>query len=386
MTVPMMPFALTRELGLYFGRVARYSLRIARSRGLSRPSFPLSPEELSAGYVERALRTAGVLRACDHVRGIDVIPLSEVAFTSRLYRVRIDYTAPVKGAPATLIAKMVPAWTFGQQVDAAITCQSLREHWCMTHDLAVRVPRCYRSEIGAAGEWLHLMEDVVGMKSGDHLAVLSAQRARRLLTEIAALHARFWGATDGLVPDEFSGLKEYRTLLDTSAIACWKLGVRDGAATTAPKGGPPPDLGALIERMCEPPVTLLHGDLRSSNAMWSADGESVCVIDWAALSVGRGVFDVAYLLGTAMDAETRGREESWLVAHYHSELERRGVRGYSLSECVADYHVFLRLTALVYTLPAAYNRAIITEQLVDEVRKCREVGGRNLQPILAVPR
>ena len=139
----------------------------------------------------------------------------------------------------------------------------------------------------------------------------------------------------------FDGLANHRRVL---AAFARKQGVR---AVTTLQGTLPPFLPAMEEVFMAPPQTIIHGDLRSANVMFPAEavaqaetmaaaeagGSSSdstagaspgpaspqfstdsnetgernrpCLLDWGGLQQGKGVFDVAYLLGTGMSASER---------------------------------------------------------------------------------
>ena len=67
---------------------------------------------------------------------------------------------------------------------------------------------------------------------------------------------------------------------------------------------------------------------------------------------GKGVFDVAYLLGTGMSAEIRNANEIKILQHYYCELDAAGANldQYSFDDLVKDYRMSLAAAAL-YAIP-----------------------------------
>jgi hypothetical protein len=105
----------------------------------------------------------------------------------------------------------------------------------------------------------------------------------------------------------------------------------------------------LMERLSQPPVTLLHGDHRLDNLFFS--DEDVAVLDWQITGTGRGPYDLAYFLSQSLVPEERKGLEHDLVAVYHDTLVANGVQGYSFDECWEDYRL-ATLFVSVYPLNA----------------------------------
>lgn len=169
----------------------------------------------------------------------------------------------------------------------------------------------------------------------------------------------------------------------------------------------------VLEHLLSPPQTLIHGDLRSANVMFarqnqsspsasfppaessapggpasavatsftdsssgSATGEAPpepggstndvrpCIIDWGGLQRGKGVFDVAYLLGTGMSHSQRQTNQEKVLREYHRALGEGGVdlERYSWAELMIDYEAALFLSAVLYALPGIYDRGTTTEE------------------------
>lgn len=102
--------------------------------------------------------------------------------------------------------------------------------------------------------------------------------------------------------------------------------------------------------------TLVHGDFKSENLLWNADGQC-CAYDFQYTGRGFGVRDVAYMLASSVDIdvlEQDGCEE--LLQHYHSRLLQQldkvgkgdAAQRYSLDVmrshfdlCIVDYVRFM---------------------------------------------
>lgn len=94
-----------------------------------------------------------------------------------------------------------------------------------------------------------------------------------------------------------------------------------------------PDQRACIDRFVENaetwaasafgPFSLVHHDYRVDNMLFSPT--DVVAIDWQTIGWGPAMFDVAYLLGTSMNAELRRAVEQAEIRTHLDELEDLGV-------------------------------------------------------------
>lgn len=94
------------------------------------------------------------------------------------------------------------------------------------------------------------------------------------------------------------------------------------------------ELPERTQALVEPPWTLLHGDYRLDNILYRPDG-SLVVLDYQLVLWGRGGWDVAYFITTALDPSHRDAEESLLRA-YHDALVGHGVANYSWDRLITD--------------------------------------------------
>ncbi len=93
------------------------------------------------------------------------------------------------------------------------------------------------------------------------------------------------------------------------------------------------------------PRTLLHGDFRLDNLMFTADG-AVAAIDWQLAAWGRGAYDLAFFASGSIDETVLVAIEPALISLYHERLLTNGVEHYDLESCRRDY-----LGGLVMNLP-----------------------------------
>ena len=87
--------------------------------------------------------------------------------------------------------------------------------------------------------------------------------------------------------------------------------------------------------------TLAHGDAHVWNLLYPRDvaASSIHLIDWDAWRIGRGAFDLAYMMAVHWYPERRARLEAPLIERYHAGLLAHGVTDYSLDRLWEDYRL-----------------------------------------------
>ena len=182
------------------------------------------------------------------------------------------------------------------------------------------------------------------MEAGDQLEGCSLDQAMTVAVETARLHARFWERrSDDLlnwVPTFDAGSELFRRM---HAVAWERLSRRvetvpDGLVEMARRVAP--RVIDVKERLSRPPLTLLHGDLRLDNMFFgreSSESAGFKLIDWQAVRMGRGAYDIAYFLSTSVPVEMRKRHQEDIVREYVYALSDMGISGYSYSDCMEDF-------------------------------------------------
>ena len=98
-----------------------------------------------------------------------------------------------------------------------------------------------------------------------------------------------------------------------------------------------PKFEELMDRSAGAPRTLIHTDTRLDNIFFAADGSSeVAFIDFQLALRGRGVADVAYLIGTSMSIEDGAANWERLLHRWHDGLTAAGIT-YAWDDCLTHY-------------------------------------------------
>ena len=339
--------------------------------------IPSGPEALTAEWVTAALRSCGAI-ARARVSTLEVEPIGEgVAFAGVPVRLRLTYDRAEQDAPATLVAKFPAEDPAMRRALSGLRWyeREIRFYERLAADSPIRTPRRYFSAMEPdALRYVLLLEEVTWGRTGNQVAGASPAQAQSVVEHVARLHARWWAhprldalewlaagavrpAQDaerwaqfyrharGVLPALVEGAASARALRDVEQIAAR---LDDAYA-------------AIVVTSAEPPRTLIHGDCRLDNVFFADDaGEPPTFIDWQMVSCGRGVYDIAYFLGTNLEPELRRTHEQELLRRYHATVSERDESGYDFARCLRDYRLAMMLvfgfwvqTAGAATFPAA---------------------------------
>jgi len=252
------------------------------------------------------------------------------------------------GAPKTVFVKLAP---FDERQREFVTSVGMgvaeaRFYRDLAAEIPVRVPGVWFAQ--TEGErYVMVLEDLVasGCRFPHPKDADIAWRARDIVEQLAALHARFWesprfdgdgdlawlapkgtGAAGGgatfvkmavdavgdRMPDEFHRLADIYLARNDDIVALWNSG----------------------------PRTLVHGDPHMGNLFVdTADGDRTGFLDWAMIGRSPGLRDVAYVLCNSVPAEVRAVDERGLVDRYCELLAGEGV-DLDAGEAFDQYRLF----------------------------------------------
>jgi thiamine kinase-like enzyme len=279
-----------------------------------------------------------------------------------LARVHLTYAAGSQG-PASVVVKMPTDSEENREVGMAF--RFYEREGLFYSDLAdscgIAVPHCFLSYSDPEREtFVLVLEDLEGLDQRNQVDGLTADEAALVVEHLARLHGRWW-ATEQLdqlrwLPRiDGSGERDlsleiysegWQRFLDRFGHSLSEDAIVAGAAIRRA-------FGEVIDHLGTPPLTLVHGDFRVDNLFLDVDNPTrpLVVIDWQIAYKGRGVFDVAYLLGGSLTTDDRRRLEFELLERYHDALCRAGVAEYSLDACLEDYRWSL-MYATLYPIDA----------------------------------
>ncbi len=309
---------------------------------MSALSVAASPEALTAAWLTEALRSSGHL-----VSGRVSEVATEPVGTGQMcdcYRLTLRYDGG-GGAPASLVAKLPAA-----DETSRATAKSLRLYETevdfyqqLAPQLPVRTPAVFYADQDVdATTFVLLLEDLAPARAGDQLTGCTPAEATAAISELVRLHAPRWG-------DESLGSLEWLhknggTSADASVSflpLLWDNFVQRYADVLEPDVRAAGD--TLFSHLAgfylaeTKPWTILHGDYRLDNLLFSPDGGPVAVVDWQLCAHGPAMNDVAYFIGAGLLTDVRRRVERDLVRAYYDELVAAGVTGFDWDRCWEAY-------------------------------------------------
>lgn len=188
----------------------------------------------------------------------------------------------------------------------------------------IATPRCYGAGHFRRG-FIVVLEDLVdaGATLRKSTDTLSVDEAASLLASLAAVHRQWWGRTES---HPWLALNPRRELMLGALLSpsLCRLGLwRVGSAVPEPLHQAISQYArsrrAVQEEISAGPVTLIHNDCHPGNQYVDADGQPG-LVDWQLCRAGPWARDVAYLLATSLNPETRGDAEKDLLVGYLRQL------------------------------------------------------------------
>lgn len=314
-------------------------------------ALPATPEEITPDWLSKALGA----------RADSVEILDRHSGTTGRALLRVVWAAGAQH-PERIFAKLPPAdATQARMVSSTdMGRREARFYAQLAREAPVRLPEALWSGWGEKpSEYLMLLEDLVGagcdFPRGSDPAILEFSGA--LMDELARLHAHFH--------DWSQRFQTRHTWVQPPMRNEWgRRLVRAGLEAFREEA--PPEFAALgelyvahmeacNELMDRGPHTLIHGDCHLGNLFRDRrKGDRPGFLDWACVSHGPGLRDVAYFLCNSIAPELRRREERTLLERYRAGLEAGGVAVPPFEESWRDY----RLLALASWVSATTTAAV----------------------------
>jgi hypothetical protein len=230
--------------------------------------------------------------------------------------------------------------------------------------VAIRTPRCWYGAITDDKScFTLLLDDLAPAEPGDQLAGTSRRAARDAVGNLAGLHGPRWcdpalAEITWLPAIDAEGAQLLGEVM-LQAVPTFVARYRDAidpdvpALLAAVADAAPAWLVAHPERR-----SLIHGDYRLDNLMFPAGAApGVLAVDWQTLDVGLPGRDLAYFVGTSLEAADRRAGEDELLEAYLDALRGHGVAGYGRDDAWADYRVGTLQGPVITVLGAVYATA-----------------------------
>jgi hypothetical protein len=313
-------------------------------------------DTMSTEWLTQALQQSGLLQhASVSAFQWTIIGTGKMGDNARL---QLQYDGEAGDAPSSLVAKLPAKDDTARGMAAAMGAyqKEVLFYQQLAKETSVRIPQVYVSLIDEQGaDFIILMEDLAPAEPGDQFVSESFARSQAVLSEAAQLHADFYQhknlldhpaitQTDAdsaafgqsLLEQQWEGFKQrFGHGLNAECLAFGDRYITAHVAWTQTYQGP---------------KTLIHGDLRTENILYSP-GNAATLVDWQTAMASCGLADVAYFLGGSLDTEARRQHEQNLLEGYRVKLNALGVE-LSAADCWQQYRQF-SIHALMITILGA---------------------------------
>ena len=310
--------------------------------------FPATAADVTPGWLTEMLRagcpdfpaTARVKDFRSHTVGAGMFGDS----------VRFSLDKDCDGGPDSLVIKFAAADPVSRENGWALSLYptEIRFYRDIAPEVEISRPACWFADGDAeSGDFAIVMEDLSPARQGDQLTGCSIEDAAEAMRQAAALHAPRWADPDlATLPwlADKAPVFEHVVASYPAAVAEFHRRYDDVLE---------PEYMAICDWFAERatgfftldygPKTFIHLDFRLDNMLFDAKGgeRPLVVLDWQSVTVGPGAVDVAYFLGAGISPEMRAAHEPELLGLYLSQLQRRGVEGYTMDDLRRDYALAL---------------------------------------------
>ena len=290
-------------------------------------------DDLTPDWFTRLLQSSGDLADDVNVTTATVVPFGhDESMMSSLSRVALTYDSSTS-APDALIVKLASQAEAQRFVAEMFKFyeREIRFYSEILPGLALRAPTCFRAEINPASpDFVLVLEEVTGMRPVDQIGGVGFDDALACVETLADMHAPFWGTDMSPIAETFF---EYdhpimQAVVPDHVFAEWKqardqaidvladeiVAIYDKFPTVCPE---------LLAGM-QGPDTLVHGDFRSDNLLFDADGRPL-VLDFQLVTIGNGMVDVAYFISQSVADDVAAARADELIDAYLARLATHGI-------------------------------------------------------------
>lgn len=288
---------------------------------MSTATVPSGIEDVTAPWLSEVLGAP-----VDQIRAEQIA--LDTGFSSRLYRVHLTG----ERLPASVIVKL-PADSEAR--GAMEMMGGYAREVAFYREVAGRAPTgtpaVYAARLAQNGlDFVIVLEDLSDWDNVDHLAGLTLDQARRVIAELAALHAWSSESTNTVFRQPFPRIDTpmMRDVLPAVFAAGWQVYRERSGADVAPS------VSRHAERFAARAVTalsvlteqdtLVHGDIRADNVFFS--GDHCKIVDYQMTARGVGALDIGYLVSQGLPSSIRSGRDEELVRDYLGDISSRGMR------------------------------------------------------------
>ena len=345
--------------------------------------IPRHPTDVTSDWLSTVLSAGDASVRVEHV---EVTPIG-TGQTGATYRVSAVYAADPAGLPGSFVVKLPAADDTVRDRVALGYRSECAFYAAVAERVTIPAPRCIYCEISDdAADYALLLSDAAPAVQGDQITGCGERQARLAVTALAGLHGPTWCEAEWLT---FPGLAMAQ-LDEAGANGMGEVARMSADITAARLGDKLGDADCDTLRAALDLVTpwvlaplgrfsLIHGDYRLDNMLFTPGDTAITVVDWQTLGVGLPARDLAYFTATSLDPALRAGIEHDLVEDYHTALIAQGVTGYDRDTCWRDYRFGMIqvpfISALGFAFAAGTDRGddMIVTMLQRGCRAIREL-------------
>jgi hypothetical protein len=308
--------------------------------------LPSDPFSITADWLTHALP--------DEVLGgatIDEIRIANIGEGTGIFgeiaRIELSTSGGDGSAPDSLVAKM--ACTEPANLEVALMLGIYERELTFFDTIApttsLRVPTRHVAMRSDDGRFVLVMEDLSSdYEVGDQIVGATVAQAEAIIDELARFHAEWWEH------DELDAM-DWVPVPNAPAYAAavpdiYRAGVpvlqaewadRVSADAIALALDVDPVFDELLQRTAGGPTTLIHTDTRLDNIFFGKSNPlDIAFIDFQLMLRGRGVADVAYLVGTSIPRDDAVANWEQLLRRWHTAVVGTGIE-YAWDDCLRHY-------------------------------------------------
>lgn len=308
--------------------------------------IPADPFSITSAWLTSALPPEALGGAT-----IDEIAISNIGEGTGIFgeivRIALTTSGGDGSAPSSVVAKM--ACTEPANLDVALMLGIYERELTFFDEIApttsLRVPAKYASMRSDDGRFVLVMEDLSAEYDvGDQVVGATISQAEAIIDELAPFHANWWEHDDLASMDwvPVPNAPAYAAAVPGIyragiPVLQAEWGDRVSAEAIALALDVDPLFDDLLQRTATGPTTLIHTDTRLDNIFFGkTDPSKIAVIDFQLMLRGRGVADVAYLIGTSVNRDDAAANWEQLLRRWYSSIVDAGI-AYDWDDCVRHY-------------------------------------------------
>ncbi|MYF12313.1 MAG: phosphotransferase [Gammaproteobacteria bacterium] len=320
--------------------------------GIAMPELLSSIDQIDSRWLASVFAPAGI--DVPAISSFRVAPLG-AGNTGTTVKVSLEYEVSGAAAPASVVCKFHPDDQAKIEAikSAGVFLTETNVQKLLAEHCEAAIPECYFVAVADDGGQFNMVSEDLSEKCelGDQINGCSIVEARAAILELARLHRQFWNEPRlndlewirPRMPFPENGLE----LLDDRLCQLLTEEQHDVVKQAAPR---------IYDWLALEPdnQTLIHVDCRVDNLLFDQNNSTspqAYLIDFALVSVGDAVADVAYFLTSSLSPEDRLACEADLLDMHTREIARKDP-AYTIEKAMASYRENI-VSSLYLTMVAA---------------------------------